>query len=61
MAEVWEGAATLAAFGTGRGCTEENYKGAALAILRSGTETGKATLTVSAEELQAAVVEITVQ
>ncbi|MBE6978845.1 MAG: glycoside hydrolase family 2 protein [Ruminococcaceae bacterium] len=54
-----EGAAQLVAFGTGRGCTEENYtkgeitlyKGTALAILRSGTEAGIATLTVSAEEL----------
>lgn len=53
------GAATLAAFGTGRPCTEENYtrgeavlyKGAALAILRAGTKPGDAVLEVSAEGL----------
>lgn len=51
------GEAVLAAFGTGRPCTEENYmkgeitlyKGTALAILRSGTQAGKAVLKVSAE------------
>lgn len=59
------GAAVLAAFGTGRPCTEENYtkgeitlyKGTALAILRAGTEKGTACLTVEAQGLQPAVME----
>lgn len=54
-----EGAATLAAFGTGRCITEENYtsgkvmtyQGKALAIIRSGQTDGVATLTVKAQEL----------
>lgn len=53
------GAAELIAFGTGRGCTEENYcsgkvtlyHGTALAILRSGAETGMAQICVEAEGL----------
>ncbi len=60
-----EGAAVLAAFGTGRPCTEENYTkgkvvlyhGKALAILRAGTEKGKAHLTVEAPGLQPAVLD----
>lgn len=64
-----EGAATLIAFGTGRGCTEENYtkgeitlyNGTALAILRSGTGAGTAKLTVSADALQTAAVVIHIQ
>ena len=62
------GAAILAAFGTGRPCTEENYtkgeitlyKGAALAILRSGTQAGEAMLTVSAEGFGTAQIKIKV-
>ena len=62
------GAAALAAFGTGQPCTEENYtkgeitlyKGAALAILRSGTQAGEAILTVSAEDLGTAQIKIRV-
>ena len=54
-----EGAATLAAFGTGRSITEENYtsgkvmtyQGKAFAIIRSGQTDGVATLTVKAQEL----------
>lgn len=61
-----DGAAVLVAFGTGRPCTEENYtkgetmlyQGKALAILRAGTEQGKARLTVEAQGLQPATVEI---
>lgn len=61
-----QGAAVLAAFGTGRGCTEENYtkgevtlyQGRALAILRAGTEAGTAALTVTAEGLGSAKVTI---
>ena len=64
-----EGAAQLAAFGTGRACTEENYtkgsvtlyRGTALAILRSGVDTGRAKLTVSAEGLGTADTEIQIQ
>ncbi len=64
-----EGAAALIAFGTGRGCTEENYtageitlcKGAALAILRSGLETGTAKLTVTADGLGTAEKEIRIR
>ena len=64
-----EGAAQLAAFGTGRTCTEENYtagnitlcRGTALAILRSGVNTGRAKLTVSAEGLGTAETEIQIQ
>ena len=63
-----EGAAALAAFGTGRGCTEENYtsgrvtlfKGTALAILRASTEAGTACLQISADGLQSASTEIRV-
>ena len=51
------GKAALAAFGTGRPCTEEKYtkgeitlyKGTALAVLRAGIQTGEAVLKVSAE------------
>ena len=68
IAEV-EGAAVLAAFGTGRGCTEENYttgritlyKGTALAILRASTEAGTAILRVSADGLHSAAVALKVQ
>ncbi len=64
-----EGAATLIAFGTGRGCTEENYtkgeitlyKGTALAILRSGLKAGRAKLTVTADGLGAAEEEIRIR
>lgn len=64
-----EGAAVLAAFGTGRACTEENYtagkttlyRGTALAILRSGVENGSVKLTVSGEGLAAAELEIRVE
>ncbi|MGI6578332.1 MAG: DUF4982 domain-containing protein [Eubacteriales bacterium] len=57
-AEV-SGAARLLAFGSARPKTEENYvsgcvkayKGRALAVLRAGTETGAATLTVRADGL----------
>lgn len=61
-----EGAAALAAFGTGRPVTEENYtrgevtsyKGRILAVIRSGYETGKAVLTVSMEGLPEAKLEL---
>lgn len=64
-----EGAAVLAAFGTGRPETEENYTvgkvvsyhGKMLAIVRSGYETGTAKLTVSSEGLAGAELEITVE
>lgn len=64
-----EGAAVLAAFGTGRACTEENYtagkitlyRGTALAILRSGVESGSGKLTVSADGLGTAETDITVR
>lgn len=67
-AEV-DGAAVLAAFGTGRGCTEENYttgriplyKGTALAILRASTEAGTAILRVSADGLHSAAIALKVQ
>jgi beta-galactosidase len=63
-----EGAATLAAFGTGRPETEENYTrgeitlygGKALAIVRAGTEAGNALLTVTAEGLVSATLALTV-
>ena len=67
-AEV-EGAASLAAFGTGRTATEENYTagkvlsyhGRMLAVVRSGYEKGTAILRVSAEGLEGAELEITVE
>lgn len=63
-----EGAATLAAFGTGRPETEENYTrgeitlygGKALAIVRAGTEAGNALLTVTADGLVSATLALTV-
>lgn len=66
---VAEGAAVLAAFGTGRACTEENYTagkitlygGTALAILRSSVEPGSGKLTVSAEGLGTAALEIQIE
>ncbi len=56
------GEATLAAFGTGRPVTEENYtcgqmvswQGRLLAVIRSGFEDGEAQLIVSADGLQGA-------
>lgn len=64
-----EGAAALAAFGTARPATEENYTvgkvfsyhGKILAIVRSGYEAGTAKLTVSAEGCEDAVLEITIE
>lgn len=64
-----EGAASLAAFGTGRGMTEENYTagkvvsyhGKMLAIVRSGYETGTVKLTVSAEGLAGAKLDIIIE
>ena len=66
---VCDGAATLAALGTGRPATEENYtvgritlyKGCALAILRAGNEAGKVVLTVKDEGFPPAVLPITVE
>ena len=66
-AEV-EGAAVPAGFGTGNPVTEENYKdmktvtfrGEAMAILRSGLESGRAKLTVKANGLPSACLEINV-
>lgn len=63
-----EGAATLAAFGTGRPITDENYtkgkftsyKGKLLTIVRANYEPGASTLTVNVEGLPAATVEISV-
>ncbi|WP_138750789.1 glycoside hydrolase family 2 TIM barrel-domain containing protein [Paenibacillus sinopodophylli] len=63
-----EGAAVLAAFGTGRPQTTENYskgeftsyKGQLLAIVRTGFEPGNAILTVSIPELGTVSVEIPV-
>lgn len=63
-----EGAAALAAFGTGRPVTEENYTigkaasyhGKMLAIVRSGYEKGTAKLIVSSEKLTGAELEITI-
>ncbi len=54
------GSAYLAGFGSGNPKTDENYtdektmsfRGRALAVIRSGYETGKVTLTVSAEGLE---------
>lgn len=68
VAATVEGAVTLAAFGTGRGCTEEKYtggeitlyQGTALAILRSGTETGSSTLSVTADGLKDSSVEVNI-
>ena len=56
-----EGGAALAGFGTGNPITEENYtdnqtvsfRGHATAIIRSGYEEGKTTLTISAEGMAA--------
>ena len=56
-----EGGAALAGFGTGNPITEENYtdnqtvsfRGHATAIVRSGYEEGKTTLTISAEGMAA--------
>lgn len=64
-----DGAAELAAFGTGRACTEENYttgtitlyRGTALAILRAGVDAGRAKLTVSADGLGTAQAEIEIR
>lgn len=64
-----EGAATLAAFGTGRPQTTENYtkgeftsyKGRLLAIVRAGYEPGISVLTVSVEGLKAESIEIPVK
>lgn len=64
-----EGAASLAAFGTGRPSTEENYTvgrvvsyhGKILAIVRSGYEKGAAKLSVSAEGLAGSQLEIIVK
>lgn len=61
-----EGAASLAAFGSARTETEENYtsgritacQGRALAILRAGYEAGRAKLAVRAEGLPEAVLEV---
>lgn len=61
-----EGAATLAAFGTGKPQTTENYtkgeftsyKGRLLAIVRAGYETGTSKLTVTVEGLGTVSVEI---
>lgn len=61
-----EGAGVLAAFGTGKPDTDENYttgeftsyRGKMLAIVRSGYETGKAVLTVTMEGLGEAVLEL---
>lgn len=61
-----EGAAVLAAFGTGRPVTEENYtrgevtsyKGRILAVIRSGYDAGKAVLTVKMEGLPEAKLEL---
>ncbi|MGO4371424.1 glycoside hydrolase family 2 TIM barrel-domain containing protein [Paenibacillus sp. 2TAB19] len=66
---IIEGAATLAAFGTGRPQTAENYtkgeftsyKGRLLAIVRAGYESGAAFLTVSVEGLESVKVEIPVR
>lgn len=63
-----EGSAVLAAFGSARPYTTENYtkgeftsfKGRLQAIVRSGIEKGKATLTVSAEGLENSSSEISV-
>lgn len=63
-----EGTAILAAFGTGRPATEENYtkgevtlyKGAALAIVCAGAEAGTARLTVTVEGLPPATLELTI-
>ena len=63
------GEAVLAGFGSGNPITEENYsagsftsyRGRALAVLRAGTEAGKAVLRISAEGLGSAEVTIAVQ
>lgn len=60
------GAASLQGFGSARPKTEENYtkgsakayRGCALAVLRAGTEKGRAKLTVSAEGLPASTLEL---
>lgn len=59
--------AALLALGTGRGCTEENYtsgtitlyKGAALAVLRTGSEPGEITLSVTSANLGTAAINLT--
>lgn len=64
-----EGPAVLAAFGSARTETEENYtsgkaaacQGRVLAILRAGYEAGKARLTVRAEGMPEAVLEVEFQ
>lgn len=64
-----EGVASLAAFGTGRPVTEENYTagkavsyhGKALAVIRSGYQAGVAKLIVSADGLESAELEISVE
>lgn len=63
-----EGAATLAAFGTGRPITEENYttgthtsfKGRWLAIIRAGYEPGLSSVTVHVQGLPSKTLEILV-
>jgi beta-galactosidase len=63
-----EGVATLAAFGTGKPQTNENYttgefssyKGRLLAIVRAGYESGSSVLTVTIEGLQTMSIEIPV-
>ena len=63
------GGAELLGFGSGNPITDENYtrgqftsyQGKALAILRSGTEAGKATLTITAEGLDSAELTIPVK
>ncbi len=64
-----EGAATLAAFGSARPMTEENYtigrtityQGRVLAILRAGYEPGEAKLTVRAEGVPEAVLTLVLE
>lgn len=66
---IVEGAATLAAFGTGKPESTENYtrgaftsyKGRLLAILRSDTEPGTAVLTVNVKELESVSADIIVK
>ena len=64
-----EGAGALAAFGSARPMTEENYtvgktvtyQGRALAILRAGYEPGEVKLTVRAEGIPEAVIRYSVR
>ena len=63
-----KGAAVLAAFGSGNPITAENYttgafttfRGKATAILRSGYEAGRATLTVCADGMESVEITITI-